>query len=56
MIWSCFVALFTGCRCHCFNIRTAVYLFNASGDPPMHYNIVVFLFVQIHSSTGRTEP
>ena len=56
MIWSYFVALFTGCRCYCFSIRAAVCLFIASGDPPMHYNIVVLLFVRIHGSIGRTEP
>ena len=56
MIWSCFVALFTGCRYYCFNIRATVCLFIALGDPPMHYIIVLLLFVRIHSSTGRTEP
>ena len=56
MIWSCFVALFTGCRCYCFNITVAVCLFIASGDLLMHYNTVVLLFVRIHSSTSRTEP
>ena len=56
MIWSYFVAHFMGCRCYCFNIRAAVYMFNASSDPPMHYNIVILLFVRIHRSTGRMEP
>ena len=56
MIWSSFLALFMGCRCYCFNIRAALCLFNALGYPPMQYNLVVLLFVRIHSATVRMEP